>query len=106
MRVFLWPVAINAAGVDVVRALDATDGLQANTSGLKRHDVDQAVLKLVAGQVGADEPWRVSFGVGQSLFNKKWEEVRQGQTQEERQRQTWKTNKKMKFFVWLFQFQI
>lgn len=49
------PVAIDAAGVDVVGALDPADRLQADTGGLKRHDVDQAVLELVAGQVGADE---------------------------------------------------
>lgn len=49
------PVAIDAAGIDVVGALDATDGLQADAAGLKRHDVDQAVLEFVAGQVGADE---------------------------------------------------
>lgn len=46
---FTSPVAIDAAGVDIVRSLDATNGLQTNTGGLKRHDVDQTVLKLVAG---------------------------------------------------------
>lgn len=63
----LLSVAVNAAGIDVVGALDATDGLQADTGGLERHDIDQAVLELVAGQVGTDEARRVGFGVGQSL---------------------------------------
>lgn len=77
-KVLYWPVTINAAGVDIVRALNATNRLEADTSGLKRHDVDQTVLELVAGQVGADEAWRVGFGVGQSLFIKMWKETRQG----------------------------
>lgn len=79
IEVLCWPVTVNAAGVDIVRALNATNGLEADTSGLKRHDVDQTVLELVAGQVGADEAWRVGFGVGQSLFIKMWEETRQGE---------------------------
>lgn len=49
------PVSVDAAGVDVVGALHASDGLQADAAGLERHDVHQAVLELVARQVGADE---------------------------------------------------
>lgn len=70
-KVLCRPVAVDAAGVDVVGALDAADGLQADAGGLERHDVDQAVLELVAGQVGTDEARRVSFGVGQSLFGER-----------------------------------
>lgn len=49
------PVAIDEAGVDVVRALDTPDGLQADTRALVWQDVYQAVLKLVARQAGGDE---------------------------------------------------
>lgn len=61
------PVAVDEAGVDVVGALHAADGLQADPRGLVRHDVHQAVLELVAREVGADEPGGVGFGVGESL---------------------------------------
>ena len=49
------PVAIDGAGIDVVRALHPPKGLQADPAGLKRHDVHQAVLELVAWQVGTDK---------------------------------------------------
>lgn len=49
------PVAVDEAGVDVVGALDAPDGLQADSRQLVRHDVHEAVLELVAGEVGTDE---------------------------------------------------
>lgn len=61
------PVAVDKAGVDVVRALHASDGLQADPGGLVGHDVDKAILELVAREVGADEPGGVGFGVGESL---------------------------------------
>lgn len=49
------PVSINEAGVDVVRTLHPSDRLQADTGGLERHYVHQAVFELVARQVGTDE---------------------------------------------------
>lgn len=49
------PVSINEAGVDVVGALHPSDWLQADTGGLERHDVHQAVLEFVTQQVGTDE---------------------------------------------------
>lgn len=49
------PVSIDEAGVDVVRALNTSDWLQADPCGLKRHDVAQAVLEFVTWQVGTDE---------------------------------------------------
>lgn len=54
--VMVWlPVSVDAAGIDVVRSLHSSDWLQAHPRGLERHDIDQSVLELVAGQVGADE---------------------------------------------------
>lgn len=49
------PVAIYEAGIDVVRALDTADGLQADSRQLVRHDVHKAVLEFVAREVGTDE---------------------------------------------------
>lgn len=51
----LLPISINEAGIDVIGAFQASDWLQADTCGLVGHDVDQPVLKLVAGKVGTDE---------------------------------------------------
>lgn len=62
------PVSINKAGIDVVRSFQASDWLQANTSGLVGHDVNQPIFELVAGKVGTDEARRVGFGVGQTLL--------------------------------------
>lgn len=61
------PVAVDEAGIDVVGALHAPDGLQADSSAFVGHDVDQAVLELITRQVGTDEAGRVSFGIGQPL---------------------------------------
>lgn len=61
------PVSVYEAGVDVVGPFQAPDWLQADARGLVGHDVDQPVLELVAGQVGADEARRVRLGVGQAL---------------------------------------
>ena len=61
------PVAINEAGVNVVGALHTPDGLKTDPCALVGHDVDQAVLELVAGQVGADEAGCVGLGTGQQL---------------------------------------
>lgn len=61
------PVSVYEAAVDVVGPFQAPDWLQADTRGLVGHDVDQPVLELVAGQVGADEARRVRLGVGQAL---------------------------------------
>lgn len=58
------PVTVYKAGVDVVRALHASDGLQAHACALVWHDVHQPVFKLVAGQVGAHEAGIVCPGVG------------------------------------------
>lgn len=63
----LPPVSVYEAGVDVVGPFQAPDWLQAYARGLVGHDVDQPVLELVAGQVGADEARRVRLGVGQAL---------------------------------------
>ena len=49
------PVSIDKAGIDVVGALRPSDWLQADSGGLERHDVDQAVLELVTRQVGTNE---------------------------------------------------
>lgn len=49
------PVSVDEAAVDVVGALHPSDRLQADAGGLERHDVHQAVLELVARQVGTDE---------------------------------------------------
>lgn len=49
------PISIDEAGVNVVRALNPSDWLQADAGGLKRHDVHQAVLEFVTRQVGTDE---------------------------------------------------
>ncbi len=57
------PVSVDEAGVDVVRALDSSDWLQTDARGLVGHDVNQSVLEFVAGQIGTDEPWGVSFCV-------------------------------------------
>ncbi len=66
------PVSIDAAGIDVVRPLHSSDWLQAHPCGLKRHDIDEPVLELVAGQVGTDESRGVGFGVGESLWKQCW----------------------------------
>ena len=62
------PVAIDEAGIDVVRALDAADGLQADARALVRQDVHQAVLELVARQAGGDEARSVCLGAGEPLW--------------------------------------
>lgn len=49
------PVPINEAGIDVIRALNTPDGLQANSCQLVWHDVHEAVLEFVAWEVGTDE---------------------------------------------------
>ncbi len=64
------PVSINEASIDVVRSFQASDWLQADACGLVGHDVDQPILELVAGKVGADETRCVGFGVGQALDRK------------------------------------
>lgn len=61
------PVSIDKAGVDIVGPLQASDWLQADSSGLVGHDVDQTVFKFVTWQVGTYESGRVGFGVGQTL---------------------------------------
>lgn len=61
------PVAINEAGIDVVRSFQASYWLQADARGLVGHDVDQPILELVAGKVSTDEARRVGFGIGQAL---------------------------------------
>lgn len=66
----LLPVAINEAGIDVVRSFQAPDWLQADTCGLIGHDVHQPILELVARKVGTDETRRVGFGVGQTLVGR------------------------------------
>lgn len=49
------PVAIYEACIDVIRALNTPDGLQTDSRQLIWHDVHQAVLELVAWEVGTDE---------------------------------------------------
>lgn len=61
------PVSINKAGVDVVRAIEASDWLQAHSGGLIWHDVYQPVLEFVAGQVGRHKPGSVCLCVCQTL---------------------------------------
>ena len=61
------PVSVDEAGVDVVGALHPSDWLQTDARGLVGHDVDQPVLELIAGQVGAHEARGVGFGTGQAL---------------------------------------
>ncbi len=65
------PVSVNEAGVDIVGPLQPSDGLQAHSSGLIGHDVDQAVFKFVAWQIGTYESGRVGFGVRQTLWEEK-----------------------------------
>ncbi len=57
------PVSINETGIDVVRALNSSNGLKTHSCGLVWHYVDKAVLELVAGQIGTDESWRMGFSV-------------------------------------------
>lgn len=57
------PVSIDEAGVDIVGPFQPSDWLKAHSSGLIRHDVDQAVFKFVAWQIGTYESGRVGFGV-------------------------------------------
>lgn len=52
---WLLPVPVYEAGVDVIRALDAPDGLQTDSCQLVWHDVHEAVLEFVAWEVGTDE---------------------------------------------------
>lgn len=59
------PVAIQKAGIDVVRAFHTTDGLQTHSGQLIGHDIHQAVFELVARQVGTNEARCVGLGVGQ-----------------------------------------
>lgn len=56
--------AIDEAAIDAVGALQASDGLQTDAGALIGHDVHQAVLELVAGQVCTDEARCVSLGAG------------------------------------------
>lgn len=49
------PVPVYEAGVDVIGALDAPDGLQTDSCQLVWHDVHEAVLEFVAWEVGTDE---------------------------------------------------
>lgn len=42
------PVPVYVTSVDVVRALQASDWLEADAGGFVWHDVDQAVLEFVA----------------------------------------------------------
>lgn len=67
------PVSINKAGIDVVGPLQPSDGLQAHSSGLVRHDVDQTVFKFVAWQIGTYESGGVGFGVRQTLWEEKYD---------------------------------
>lgn len=57
------PVPINETGIDVVRAFDSSDGLKTHSRGLIWHYINKAVLKLVAGEIGTNESWRMSFSV-------------------------------------------
>lgn len=54
-HLLLLPVSINEAGVDVIGSFQPSDWLQTDACGLVGHDVDQPILELVAGEVGADE---------------------------------------------------
>ena len=58
------PISINEAAIDVVGALDSSNGLQTDPRGLVWHDVHQAILELVAGEIGTDESGRMGFRVG------------------------------------------
>lgn len=49
------PVAINETGINVVGALNSSDGLKTHSCGLVWHYVNKAVLELVTGEVGTDE---------------------------------------------------
>lgn len=49
------PVPINETGIDVVRAFNSTNGLKRHSCGLVWHYINEAVLELVAGQIGTDE---------------------------------------------------
>ena len=49
-------VAVDEAGVDVVRALDPAQRLQAHAAGLEGEDVDKTVLELVDLEVSGDKP--------------------------------------------------
>lgn len=49
------PVSINEAGIDVIRALDASDWQQADSARLERQNVDETVLEFVTWQVGTDK---------------------------------------------------
>ena len=52
----LLPVSVNEASIDIIAALEAPEGLQANPGGLEGEDVDQPVLELVHLQVSRHEP--------------------------------------------------
>lgn len=67
LHLLFSPVSVDEAGVDVIGSFQASDWLQADAGGLVGHDVDQPVLELVAGEVGANEAGRVGLGVGQTL---------------------------------------
>lgn len=49
------PVPINETGIDVVRALNSSNGLKTHSCGLIWHNVNKAILELVAGEIGTDE---------------------------------------------------
>lgn len=49
------PVAVNETAIDVVGALHSSNGLKTHSRGLVWHYVNEAVLKLVAGEIGTDE---------------------------------------------------
>jgi len=61
------PVSVDEARVDVIRSFDASDWLQAHSGALVRQDINQAVLELVARQVGADEAGSGCFLACQAL---------------------------------------
>lgn len=72
------PVAVDEASIDVVGALHPSDWLQADTSGLERHNVHQAVLEFVTRQVGTDKSWGMCFRVGQFLQREERHECQWG----------------------------
>ena len=67
LAIFWTCTHIYKAGIDVVAAVHAPDGLQAHARRLVRQDVHQAVLELVDCQVGTDEPVGAGLDIGQAL---------------------------------------
>ena len=63
------PVAVDEAGVDVVRTFEARCAAQHHSAALKRKNVHQPVLELVGGQICRQKTGRRSFRSRQSLNN-------------------------------------